>query len=231
MSAVVALVKKELLEIVGDPYARRGGFIQAGIFTLVLGVLMPLSSVAAWQTGSPAAIVYYAFFPGAAAAAIAADAFAGERERRTLETLLATPLAESTILFGKAAAAIIWALTIAVLALVVGTVVVNLAGGAFVPSPLLFLGALGAALASASFMASMAIVVSMLIPAARPAQQVAALGSAALIGGGLFAWKAAGLALVWSHAFLAEGGVLIAALGVLEVARAMFQRERFFRDS
>jgi ABC-2 type transport system permease protein len=228
MSAVLALVRKELLEIVGDPYARRGGFIQATIFIAVLGVLMPLSAVAAWHAGSPTAIVYYAFFPGAAAAAIAADAFAGERERRTLETLLATPLSETTILFGKALAAVLWALAIAATALVVGTLVVTLASGAFMPAPAMLLGAMGAAFASASFMSSMAIVVSMMIPAARPAQQVAALGSAALIGGGLALWKALGLTLAWSNVFLAEGVTWLAALLVLTVARALFRRERFF---
>jgi ABC-2 type transport system permease protein len=231
MSAIAALVKKELLEIVGDPYSRRGGFIQAGVMTLVLGVLIPASTAALWQAASPAAIAYYALFPGVLAAAIAADAFAGERERRTLETLLATPLAESTILIGKVFAAVIWALTIAVLALVVGTVVVNASAGPFVPSPLLVLGALGASLASGTFMAATATVVSMLIPAARPAQQVASLGSMVIVGGGFAAWKAMGLALVWTNAFLAEGAVLTAGLVVLGIGRALFRRDRFFKSA
>jgi ABC-2 type transport system permease protein len=229
--AIAALVKKELLEIVGDPYSRRGGFIQAGVMTVVLGVLIPASTAALWLATSPAAIAYYALFPGVVAAAIAADAFAGERERRTLETLLATPLEESTILIGKVSAAVIWALTVAALALVVGTVVVNVSAGTLVPSPLLVLGALGASLASGTFMASMATVVSMLIPAARPAQQVASLGSMAIVGGGLAAWKAIGLAVVWTNAFLAEGAVLIAGIIVLEIGRALFRRDRFFKSA
>jgi ABC-2 type transport system permease protein len=229
--AIAALVKKELLEIVGDPYSRRGGFIQAGMMTLVLGVFIPASTAALWLAASPAAIAYYALLPGVAAAAIAADAFAGERERRTLETLLATPLAESTILIGKVFAAVIWALTVAAVALVVGTVVVNLSAGALVPSPLLLLGALGAALASGTFMASMATVVSMLIPAARPAQQIASLGSMAVVGGGLAAWRAMGLAVVWTNAFVAEGVVLLAGVLVLELGRALFRRERFFKSA
>jgi ABC-2 type transport system permease protein len=231
VSAVVALVTKELLEITGDPYARRGGLIQAGVFTVVLGVLMPLSSASAWHAASPAAIAFYAFFPGIAAATIAADAFAGERERRTLETLLATPLGETTILFGKAMAAVIWALGVTTVALAVAIVTLNLSGGAFAPSPVILLGALGAAFASASFMASAAIVMSMLIPAARPAQQAASLGSAAVIGGGLAVWKASGLAVVWTNVFLAEGVGLILAIIILEVARTLFRRDRFFRGA
>ena len=231
MRAVFALLKKELLEIVGDRYARRGGFIQAGIFIAILGVLLPLSTGAMWLAGSPKAIVYFAFLPGAAAAAIAADAFAGERERKTLETLLATPLAESTILAGKALAAVVWALSVASLALVMGVVVVNVSAGAFVPAPTLLLGALGAALASASFMAAMAIIVSMLIPAARPAQQVSSIGSMVVIGAGLAAWNALGLALIWKNVFLAEALVMFVALIALEVARALFRRDRFFRNA
>lgn len=229
--ATAAMVKKELLEIVGDPYSRRGGFIQAGVMTLVLGVFLPASTAALWQAASPAAIAFYALFPGVVAAAVAADAFAGERERRTLETLLATPLPESTILIGKVLAAVAWALAVAVVAFVVGTVVVNVSAGTLVPSPLLVLGALGASLASGCFMASTATVVSMLIPAARPAQQVSSLGSMALVGGGLAAWKALGLAVTWTNAFLAEGAVLIAGIIVLQIGRALFQRDRFFRTA
>jgi ABC-2 type transport system permease protein len=231
MRALLALVKKELLEIAGDPYARRGGIVQAFIMTAVLGVVIPLATAAFWQSASPLAITYYAFFPGVSAASIAADAIAGERERRTLETLLATPLAEATILAGKVLAAVLWGLLIAALSLVVGTVVVNASAGALLPSPVMVLGALGAAIASASFMGSLAVVVSMLIPAARPAQQVSSLLAAGVIGGALAAWKALGLALTWTNVFVAEGAVLLLALVVLEVARTLFRRDRFFRSA
>jgi ABC-2 type transport system permease protein len=231
MRSLKALVKKELLEVVGDPYSRRGGFIQAGILVLVLGVLMPMSAVAAWHAMKPQAILFFALMPGVAAASLAADAFAGERERRTLETLLATPLAERTILAGKALAAILWALFVATVAFVTAAIVVNLASGMFVPAPVMVLGALGAAGASASVMSSVAIVVSMIIPAARPAQQVASIGSMVLMGCGIAAWKAAGLALVWRNVFLAELIAMLVALVVLMVAHALFQRPRFFKSS
>jgi ABC-2 type transport system permease protein len=226
---VRALVKKELLEVTGDPYSRRGGFIQAGVLVLVLGVLMPMSATAAWRAGSPQAIVFFALVPGVAAATLAADAFAGERERRTLETLLATPLAEWTILTGKLIAAVLWALLVASVAFVAATVVVSLSGGGFMPAPIMVLGALGAAAASGSVMASIAIVVSMVIPAARPAQQVASIGSWVLIGSGLAAWRSMGLALAWNNVLLAEASAFLVALVVITIAHALFQRPRFFR--
>jgi ABC-2 type transport system permease protein len=231
MRSVLAMVKKELLEIAGDPYARRGGIIQAVIMTAVLGVLIPSSAYPLWQAASPLAITYFAFLPGVSAASVAADTIAGERERRTLETLLATPLTEATILAGKVLAAVLWGFLIASVSLVVGTVVVNFAGGATVPAPVMVLGALGASLASGGLMASMAVVVSTFIPAARPAQQVSSLAAAGISGASLAAWKALGLAMTWTNVFLAEGAVVVLAFVVLEVARARFRRDRFFRSA
>lgn len=59
---------------------------------------------------------------------IAADSFAGERERRTLEALLYTPLSDEELLAGKVAAALVPALLAAVLGFLVYAVVVNAAG-------------------------------------------------------------------------------------------------------
>jgi hypothetical protein len=104
-------------------------------------------------------------------------------------------------------------------------------GALFLPAPRLVLGAFGATLASASFMSSIAIVVSMLIPAARPAQQVASLGSSAIFGGAIALWKASHLAVEWTNVFVVEAAIVLAALVVLEIARALFRRERFFRSA
>lgn len=59
---------------------------------------------------------------------IAADSFAGERERRTLEALLYTPLSDAELLAGKVAGALVPALLVAGLGFLVYTVVVNAAG-------------------------------------------------------------------------------------------------------
>ena len=54
----------------------------------------------------------YCGFPGAVAAMVAADAFAGERERRTIETILSTPLRVRSIFLGKVAAAAAFAVAV-----------------------------------------------------------------------------------------------------------------------
>ena len=102
----LAVLQKELREIIGERQSRRGGFVQAIVIIAVMGVLYPASTPHFWLSAHPLAIVYFAFFPGVLAVTVAADAFAGERERKTLETLLATPLGEWAILLGKAAAAV-----------------------------------------------------------------------------------------------------------------------------
>jgi ABC-2 type transport system permease protein len=56
-----------------------------------------------------------------------ADSFAGERERHTLETLLASRLPDDVILLGKILASVIYGWTVTLLILLVAAVTVNLA--------------------------------------------------------------------------------------------------------
>jgi ABC-2 type transport system permease protein len=56
-----------------------------------------------------------------------ADSVAGERERHTLETLLASRLSDSAILIGKIIAAVLYGVGFAVVNLVIGLVAVNVA--------------------------------------------------------------------------------------------------------
>jgi ABC-2 type transport system permease protein len=58
-----------------------------------------------------------------------ADSFAGERERHTLETLLASRLSDRAILFGKILAGILYGAAITFLCMLVSLVTVNLVDG------------------------------------------------------------------------------------------------------
>ena len=70
----------------------------------VFGVFLPLQNGASWVT-SPITMVYWAWMPLMLVTGVIADSFAGERERHTLETLLASRLPDRAILLGKVAAA------------------------------------------------------------------------------------------------------------------------------
>jgi ABC-2 type transport system permease protein len=225
------MLQKELREILGERQSRRGGFVQAIILTLVMGVVYPLSVVKFWLGAHPLAIVYFAFFPGMLAVTVAADAFAGERERKTLETLLAAPLGEWAILAGKVGAAVVWSLSVTTVAFVCAVVTVNLAThgpGVFLPAPVLVAGAFSGALASSSLLTAVAVIMSMRVAVARSAQQMTALLSLVLFGGIATAWGALGVPLEWANVFAAEA--LLAALAALALmaARIAFRRDRFF---
>jgi ABC-2 type transport system permease protein len=58
-----------------------------------------------------------------------ADSVAGERERHTLETLLASRLSDSAILIGKIIAAVLYGVGFAVVNIAVGLIAVNVAHG------------------------------------------------------------------------------------------------------
>jgi ABC-2 type transport system permease protein len=230
MRGLGAVVHKELLEVLGDRHARRGGYVQGAMHVLVLGVLLPASQADLWRARHPVILLFFALLPGVAAASVAADAFAGERERHTLETLLSTPLAPRTILAGKTLAAVAWGALVAAVSLVAATITVSMASGPFVPSPLVVFGALGAAVASSLVMSSVAIVISMKVPVARATQQIAAIATFVLGAAGVATWKALGIAGTWTHALLAEGAVALSSLVVLELAGVLFRRGALFEN-
>jgi ABC-2 type transport system permease protein len=226
MSPFFALLQKELLEIIGDRQSRRGGLIQGSVLAVVLGVLSVKPE--AWLAAAPAAVFFFAFLPGIAAGTVAADAFAGERERRTLETLLASPIDERTILLGKTAAAVAFGTLVGAVGSVVAVVTVSLTAHPFVPALSLVAGVLGASFVSSSLLGALAVVVSMHVSVARSAQQITSISAMVLLGLGAAAWNASGIGVGWSTVFGAQIGAFFIALVLLEVARATFRRDRFF---
>lgn len=70
----------------------------------------------------------FLIMPLMSATSIAAESFAGERERKTLEALLYTPATDSELFFGKALAAFLPTLLIAWVAFILYSLVLNIAG-------------------------------------------------------------------------------------------------------
>jgi ABC-2 type transport system permease protein len=94
------------------------------LFIAAFGVLLPLMNGRAWIT-SPVLALAWTWVPMFLVSTVIADAFAGERERHTLETLLASRLSESAILLGKMGAAIGYSAFLCVVSMITGVVVVN----------------------------------------------------------------------------------------------------------
>jgi ABC-2 type transport system permease protein len=229
VSELFTVLRKELTELLSERHSRRGVVIQSSISIAVLGVVMPSSAAAAWHAGHPSAVLFFFFLPGMLAATVAADGFAGERERHTLETLLATPLGDRSILLGKAAAAVAFAIGVATLALAAAVATISFSDKAlFIPPPILIVAALGAALGSALVIAGGAVIVSLYIPVARAAQQVAAFSSLVLAGLTTVLWRALGLPVTWPAILRADVALIGIGLCVLAAASLLFRRSRFF---
>lgn len=108
---------------------RIGGGLRGAILRVVLGVGL-LGIVWPWMIGSEFVTTYisvgFACLSTAMyVSALVPDAFPGERERHTLETLLASRLPDAAILIGKMLAIVSYAWIAALLMLLLGLVTVN----------------------------------------------------------------------------------------------------------
>lgn len=91
----------------------------------VLGILMPLQMERKWVE-SPFALITYTWILMVMIMAVVADSFAGERERHTLETLLASRLSDKAILFDKMGAIVGYSWGLTIICLLLGLVSINL---------------------------------------------------------------------------------------------------------
>lgn len=104
---------------------RRGG-LSALILALILGIVAPVQLGPEW-VHSKIVVAYWPFLAATMVSSLIADSVAGERERHTLETLLASRLSDSAILIGKIVAAMLYGVGFAVANLLIGLVAVNIA--------------------------------------------------------------------------------------------------------
>jgi ABC-2 type transport system permease protein len=132
---VITIARKELKEIFVQRGSLRSGMTNLLIVIGIIGILFPLQMGTEWIT-SPLGLISAAWLPMFMSMGLVADAFAGERERHTLETLLASRLSDQAILFGKMAASVLYALGITVVGMLLGAITVNLAhpGTGFYPA-------------------------------------------------------------------------------------------------
>jgi ABC-2 type transport system permease protein len=226
----LTVLRKELLERFGEWSSFKGALVQSSIIVAVLGVVLPFSREQVLVDAGATAISYFVF-PQILSASVAADAFAGERERRTLETLLATPLPDRAIVLGKAAVAVLFAGAISAVSLLLASLVASGARSAdtlFIPSAALLGGTLVAGLGSGAVIAGISIALSMYVPVARSGQQL--MSMIAIFGGSFTFYVLSHHHVISSVAVLWKLDGLVCAAGalLLAVATALFNRQRFF---
>ena len=120
----VTVLWKEWKEIVLERSAGGSGSYRPLILIAVLGIFVPFRMGPERFFGATG-LLAPTFFSAIVVTAIIADSFAGERERHTLETLLASRLSDRAILFGKIAASIAFGWLISISCILAGTITVN----------------------------------------------------------------------------------------------------------
>ncbi|MBI4885808.1 MAG: ABC transporter permease subunit [Acidobacteria bacterium] len=240
MMDAIAVAWKEWSEQIGQRGFR--GYQGILLMILVFGIVLPLQNGPAWIT-SPIIGIAWSWVPMFLVTTVIADAIAGERERHTLETLLASCLSDRAILFGKMGAAIGYAGAVTAISLFVGLVAVNLVhrqGGLLLyGAPVVLVMCVGGVL-GAVFVAAVGVLISLRAATVRQAQQT--------LGGAIMALLLAPLAAVrllpteWlsslrpDSATYVQLGVIAAAAfalldaGVVALATVRFRRARLIAD-
>ena len=126
---ITTVMTKEWREFFVSGGSRRTGLVFLLIVLAIFGLYLPYRAGPV-LISSPWIVVLYAFvLPVLLMSNIIADAIAGERERHTLETLLASRLSDRAIILGKLGAAVGYSVALAVITALVGMVAANLQGG------------------------------------------------------------------------------------------------------
>jgi ABC-2 type transport system permease protein len=183
LTDILTVVGKEWREITTLGGNKRSTLTTIGILVLIFGILMPLQSGREMMT-SGTALSWWIALPMLLMTRVIADVFAGERERHTLETLLATRLPNHALLAGKIIAPLLWAWLITQVLILIGMLTINIAtwnGTPLIYSPAVALSGIVGGLLSGGFVATAGALVSLRASTAQQAQQILSVATFALV--------------------------------------------------
>ena len=233
MSDLLTMMWKESKDLLFQGGWR--AWIRPVLLVGILGVYLPLQFGLGWLELSPIEMYVILWIPFSVIISFIGDAIAGERERHTLETLLASRISDRAILLGKVIVTVGYAWGMALVSLLLGLVLVNLLSGhgswAFYHPLDVFLEALALSLLSCVLGASAGVLISLRSATVRQAQQILSVGTLVLIFGGIFALRALPASFVSSLSYSQFLLLVIAVLAVLDaillgVSLVSFQRSR-----
>jgi ABC-2 type transport system permease protein len=173
LSDIWTIMQKEWKEMLLQRPNLRGGWVGLLVLIGVFGIFLPFQNGPGW-INSPANLFLWAWVPFLLVSGVVADSFAGERERHTLETLLASRLSDRAILLGKVGAAMAYGWGLTILSILLGLITVNVVfgKGELLLYPLnISLGILGLTILIAVFAAALGVLVSLRSSTVRQAQQ------------------------------------------------------------
>ena len=170
---------KDLMALQRGGGSGRGGWFTIVVVLAVFGLLMPFQFGRGWVE-SPVLLLFWTWVPLFLVNAVIADAVAGERERHTLETLLASRLPDAAILLGKIGAAISYGCAMTWASLLLGLVTVNLMfgqGQLLMYPAVTLIGGLVLSILGAGLSATAGVLVSLRAQTVRQAAQVMSLAT------------------------------------------------------
>jgi ABC-2 type transport system permease protein len=244
MGDIYTVAWKELVEFRDSLLRIKRGGLSGLVVILMLGIVTPLQMGPLWLE-SPLMLAYWPLLSSGMVSTLIADAFAGERERHTLETLLASRLSDTSILLGKIFAAILYGLLFTFANILVGVITLNVRhfGDAIQAPPAVHIGyMLVLVILANAALAGVGIFVSLRAPTVRQAQQTLGIIMMVLfIGPFLFirlidsadrltmAAKVASLGTAKLVAW-ASGVLLVTSIVLILMAMARFKRGKLVLD-
>lgn len=222
----------------------RSALVNWGVMVFLIGVLMPNQVGAEWFS-IPMLSLIWCWMPMLAVAGTVTDAFAGERERHTLETLLASRMPDTSIYAGKLLTSILFGWSIQLGGLLMATITINVTYGRgqfLFYAPDFFIVWLVVTLLLMTLISAVGVLVSLRASTVRQAYQKMSLAFLALVfipvflGPMLpasvmstintFILTAPPVATLW----LLCAALLVIDLGLVTLGLARFQRARLILD-
>lgn len=245
MNDIVTIVGKELKEFWKARGGLRSRLISFLPILLVWGVYLPLQQRDMWMAAPEGLGVWFMVLPLILAGGTAADSFAGERERHTLETLLATRLSDRDIFVGKVLATVIYCVGIVWSCALLTLITFNVTRGPrpfFMYSPSVLLPITLGTILISLLMTGLGVLVSLKAASVRAAAQIFSVITLAIFLGGPVLLQALpesakeAIARALSTGNLTTLGIaaalviLVADVIVLALGVARFQRTRLILE-
>lgn len=207
------------------------------LFGLLFISYIPISQAGADWFTAPLVMILSLMIPLMTVAEFASDTFAGEKERHTLTTLLASRLSDLALLIGKALSITFYGWIHVVLILIFGMIIGNItstAPGIIIYSPGILAGSLLIGLLISSAASLGGVILSMQATTVKAAQQN--LGSAYVILSlsiivavkalGVNLWSIPANLSIWSLNLITASTLLLINGILFWIARRLFRREK-----
>ena len=200
----------------------------------IMGIYLPLQFGLQWVDLTPLGMLLLLWIPFFVIISFIGDVIAGERERHTLETLLASRMPDRAILLGKVVATVLYAWGMGVLSLLLGLVLVDLfrTQGNWMFYPLdLFVDALVLILLASVLGTSAGVLISLRVATVRQAQQILSIGTIVFVFGVTFVLRAVPANVLSSLSYAQFLLIVMAVIAVLDailfgLSLVSFQRSR-----